>query len=145
MNRDILRNTIIGYIPNWLRWVLFIPIAGIISLIVLNFTAFIVELADLHTKAVFVSLAFQMAITVPIGIFVASIIAPRTQARVALILGIIAASFALLILVISLLIASSESENAEQWWVFVPTAVTVMIISFIPTAVIQKVNKKHPR
>ena len=95
MSKDILHKTWVGSIPNWLRWTLFIPLAVALTLVVSNLMN-LLQIAVGQSGNLLLDF-IRMAIILAVFIFSASLIAPKGQSKVALILGIFLSACALLL------------------------------------------------
>ena len=104
MSKDVAQNTLISSLPNWLRWVLFIPLALAVMLLVSYLGTFLMTIVNLDgnffvdmSRVGFMGIAF---------ILTASAIAPKRQSRVALILGIIGSSFTILLTLLGVILGA---------------------------------------
>jgi len=121
--KDIAQNTFISYIPNWLRWVLFIPLASAMLFIVSVMSNLIQTIIGQQDNMVIEYI--RIFILVFTFITVAAAVSPKRQSKVALIVGIICAATALIALLLSALLTLTDHDGSIN---IVPILITSLAV-----------------
>jgi len=123
MTKDILEKSFIASNPNWLRWTLFIPVSLMLTFIAAQLL-FIVQLA-VGLRDVYFLDFIRTSIVLFIFLFSASLIAPKAQARIALILGGI---ISLITLLLSIVIIFTILKNGKMGLINVAGFIAMVLI-----------------
>ena len=133
MNEDAMNNTVLANIPNWVRWCVFLPIAAFATYLVSNIIGIITEVIGTRDQGW--SGALHMGIVALTFIFSASLIAPRHQKTISIVIGATGVFFTLFALFIALV---TEGSEIVRWNMYIPVAIAILICSIIAPITIQK-------
>jgi hypothetical protein len=141
---DILRNTPIALLPNWLRWVLFLPLSAALTIVINNLLIFLqIALGFEKSEGVII---LRLVIVMLVFIFSAALIAPKAQARIALIIGSVMSGMTLLFICLTAIITIAEgSTGALNIPMIILATVLIWGGSLFAYLTIRKLSKKSTK